>query len=98
MWNDRYLNPCSIYNRAAFEPMTIAATVTTVAGAAISAESTIMGGNAAADAGLEGGSTADRLASLRRGGGADFISREDRVRMIGKASRAVAANSTGAGT
>src|SRR4051812_33157911 len=49
MWNDRFLNPCSIYGRAAFDPIT--ATVATVAGAGISAVSTIMGGNAAADAG-----------------------------------------------
>ncbi len=49
MWNDRYLNPCSIYGRAAFDPIT--ATVATVAGAGISAFSTIMGGNSAADAG-----------------------------------------------
>lgn len=49
MWNDRYLNPCSIYGRAAFDPIT--ATIATVAGAAISGASTIMGGNAAADAG-----------------------------------------------
>lgn len=49
MWNDRFLNPCSIYARAAFDPIT--ATIATVAGAAISAGSTLMGGAAAADAG-----------------------------------------------
>lgn len=49
MWNDRFLNPCSIYGRATFDPVTM--TVATVAGGALSAAGTLMGGNAAAEAG-----------------------------------------------
>lgn len=49
MWNDRYLNPCSIFARAAFDPVTM--TIATVAGGALSAAGTLIGGSAAADAG-----------------------------------------------
>lgn len=49
MWNDRFLNPCSLIGRAAFDPMTM--TALAVGGGALSAGGTIMGGNAAAQAG-----------------------------------------------
>lgn len=48
-WNDRYLNPCDIYSRACFDPVTM--TVATVAGGALNAAGTLIGGQAAADAG-----------------------------------------------
>lgn len=48
-WNDRYINPCDIYSRACFDPVTM--TVATVAGGALSAAGTLIGGQAAADAG-----------------------------------------------
>ncbi len=54
MWNDRYINPCSLYARGAvFDPIT-AVTIASVAGGALSAAGTIVGGNAAADAGKAG--------------------------------------------
>lgn len=49
MWNDRFLNPCSLYGRAVFDPVT--ATVLTVASGALTAGGTLIGGAAAADAG-----------------------------------------------
>lgn len=50
MWNDRYINPCSLLSRGAvFDPVTM--TVLTVAGGAISAAGTLAGGAAAARAG-----------------------------------------------
>jgi hypothetical protein len=49
-WNDRFINPCGLITRGAvFDPITM--TVATLAGGALSAAGTIMGGNAAADAG-----------------------------------------------
>lgn len=50
-WNDRFANPCSIYARACFDPITATMAALTVVGGGISAAGTIMGGNAAADAG-----------------------------------------------
>lgn len=49
MWNDRFLNPCSVASRACFDPVTM--TVATVGAGALQAAGTIMGGNAAAAAG-----------------------------------------------
>lgn len=49
MWNDRYTSPCSFFSRACFDPMTL--TALTVAGGALSAGGTLIGGQAAADAG-----------------------------------------------
>lgn len=49
MWNDRFLNPCAIAGRVCFDPVTM--TVATVAGGALSAAGTLMGGSAAVDAG-----------------------------------------------
>lgn len=48
-WNDRFANPCSIFARACFDPITM--TALAVGGGALSAVGTIMGGNAAAQAG-----------------------------------------------
>lgn len=42
MWNDRFINPCSIYARATFDPVTM--TTLAVAGAALSAGGTLAGG------------------------------------------------------
>ncbi len=48
MWNDRYINPCSLLSRGAvFDPIT----ALTLVGAGVGAAGTIMGGNAAAAAG-----------------------------------------------
>lgn len=50
MWNDRFINPCSLLTRGAvFDPVTM--TALTVAGGALSAGGTLIGGAAAADAG-----------------------------------------------
>lgn len=54
MWNDRFLNPCSVHARAAFDPITATAMALSVGGSAVQAAGTIMGGNAAADAGNRG--------------------------------------------
>lgn len=48
-WNDRFINPCSIYTRACFDPITM--TTLAVVGGAVSAAGTIAGGSAAASAG-----------------------------------------------
>lgn len=54
MWNDRYISPCSLYSRGAcFDPITMV-TIATVAGGALSAGGTIIGGQAAAAAGEAG--------------------------------------------
>jgi len=43
MWNERFINPCSIHNRACFDPLTALTVVST----AVTAAGTIAGGQAA---------------------------------------------------
>lgn len=52
MWNDRFLEPCSIHRRATFDPLTAtSAAVLSLASGALQAGGTIISGNAAASAG-----------------------------------------------
>lgn len=50
MWNDRFVDPCSIFARSAFDPLT----ALTLVGGGLSAAGTIAGGGAAAAAGRSG--------------------------------------------
>jgi hypothetical protein len=53
MWNDRFIDPCSVAQRACFDPatLTVASLASTAIGGAVSAAGTIAGGDAAAQAG-----------------------------------------------
>lgn len=51
MWNDRFANPCSLHGRAMFDPVSATMAVVSGVSGAVQAAGTLMGGNAAADAG-----------------------------------------------
>jgi len=72
MWNDRFLEPCSVHRRAAFDPLT----ALTAVGAGVSAAGTIMGGNAAASAG-EAQAAAQRRAAADNATALEFKAQQE---------------------